>query len=56
MTFAAGETIEPERTFPRAMLIGTSALIVLYLLPNIAYIAALGPEGVARSERVASRP
>jgi APA family basic amino acid/polyamine antiporter len=54
VTFAAGETVEPERTFPRAMLIGTSALIALYLLPNIAYIAALGPEGVARSERVAS--
>ena len=54
VTFAAGETVEPERTFPRAMLIGTSALIALYLLPNVAYIAALGPEGVALSNRVAS--
>ena len=54
VTFAAGETVDPERSFPRAMLIGTSALIALYLLPNVAYIAALGPEGVARSERVAS--
>ena len=54
VTFAAGETVDPERNFPRAMLIGTSALIALYLLPNVAYIAALGPEGVARSERVAS--
>ena len=54
VTFAAGETVDPEKNFPRAMLIGTSALIALYLLPNVAYIAALGPEGVARSERVAS--
>ena len=54
VTFAAGETVDAERNFPRAMVIGTSALIALYLLPNIAYIAALGPEGVARSERVAS--
>ena len=54
VTFAAGETVDPERNFPRAMLIGTSALIALYLLPNVAYIAALGPEGVARSGRVAS--
>ena len=54
VTFAAGETVDAERNFPRAMLIGTSALIALYLLPNVAYIAALGPEGVARSERVAS--
>lgn len=53
-TFAAGETVEPERNFPRAMLIGTAALIAIYLLPNIAYIAALGPDGVARSDRVAS--
>lgn len=54
VTFAAGETVDAERNFPRAMVIGTSALIALYLLPNVAYIAALGPEGVARSERVAS--
>lgn len=54
VTFAAGETVEPERNFPRAMVIGTAALIALYLLPNIAYIAALGPDGVARSDRVAS--
>ena len=54
VTFAAGETVDPERNFPRAMVIGTAALIALYLLPNVAYIAALGPEGVARSERVAS--
>ena len=54
VTFTAGETVEPERNFPRAMLIGTSALIAIYLLPNIAYIAALGPEGVVASNRVAS--
>ena len=54
VTFAAGETVAPERNFPRAMFIGTAALIVIYLLPNIAYIAALGPEGVMRSDRVAS--
>ena len=54
VTFAAGETIEPERNFPRAMFVGTAALIAIYLIPNIAYIAALGPEGVAASTRVAS--
>ena len=54
VTFAAGETVDPEKNFPRAMFIGTCALIALYLLPNVAYIAALGPDGVARSERVAS--
>ncbi len=54
VTFSAGETVNPQRSFPRAMLIGASALIVLYLLPNIAYIAALGPAAVAQSDRIAS--
>jgi APA family basic amino acid/polyamine antiporter len=54
VTFSAGETVDPQRNFPRAMLIGTSALIVMYLLPNIAYIAALGPAAVGQSDRIAS--
>jgi basic amino acid/polyamine antiporter, APA family len=54
VTFSAGETVEPQRNFPRAMLIGTTALIALYLLPNVAYIAALGPVAVAQSDRIAS--
>lgn len=54
VTFSAGEVINPQRTFPRALMIGTAALIALYLIPNIAYVAALGPERVAQSNRVAS--
>ena len=54
VTFSAGEAVEPERNFPRAMFIGTAALIAIYLVPNVAYVAALGPEGVMRSDRVAS--
>jgi APA family basic amino acid/polyamine antiporter len=54
VTFAAGETVEPERNFPRAMFVGTAALIAIYLLPNVAYIAALGTAGVMQSDRVAS--
>lgn len=54
VTFSAGETINPQRTFPLAFLIGTTALIAIYLLANIGYIAALGAEGVADSTRVAA--
>jgi basic amino acid/polyamine antiporter, APA family len=54
VTFSAGEAVDPQRTFPRALAIGTAALIALYLIPNIAYVAALGPETVAQSNRVAS--
>lgn len=54
VTFSAGEAINPQRTFPRALAIGTTALIGIYLIANIAYVAALGPDTVATSNRVAS--
>ena len=54
VTFSAGEAKEPQRSFPRAMFIGTAALIGIYLVANVAYVAALGPEAVAASTRVAS--
>lgn len=53
-TFSAGEIVNPQRDFPRAFLIGTVALIVIYLLANVAYIAALGPGGVIESKSVAA--
>jgi APA family basic amino acid/polyamine antiporter len=54
VTFSAGEAVNPQRTFPRALAIGTAALIAVYLIANLAYVAALGPEAVMRSNRVAS--
>ncbi len=53
VTFAAGEALDPQRSLPRAIALGTVALIGIYLLANVAYLAALGPEGVAASDRVA---
>jgi basic amino acid/polyamine antiporter, APA family len=53
-TFSAGEIINPQRDFPRALFVGTTALIVIYLLANVAYLAALGPAGVAQSNSVAA--
>ena len=54
VTFSAGEIRDPQRNFPRGLVMGTVTLIVLYCLANIAYLAALGPEGVARSSTVAA--
>jgi APA family basic amino acid/polyamine antiporter len=54
VTFSAGETINPQRTFPLAFLIGTITLIVIYLLANAGYVSALGAAGVANSTRVAA--
>jgi APA family basic amino acid/polyamine antiporter len=53
-TFSAGETSNPQRTFPRAIVLGTAALIGIYVLANLGYLAALGADGVARSNRVSA--
>jgi len=54
VTFSAGETRNPQRTFPRAISLATAALVVLYVLANLGYIAALGPPAVAASDRIAA--
>lgn len=53
VTFSAGETIDAQRNFPRALLIGTLALIVIYLFANLGYLAALGPVKAAESDSIA---
>src|SRR5260370_39927680 len=54
VTYSAGETINPQSTFPLAFLIGSAALIAIYLFANLGYLAALGASGVAGSTRVAA--
>ena len=53
-TFTAGETLDPQRNFPRAFLAGSVALIAIYVFANLGYLAALGGDGVASSSRVAA--
>jgi basic amino acid/polyamine antiporter, APA family len=53
-TFSAGETQQPQRTFPLGMAIGTTVLIAVYCLANLGYIAALGPEAAAGSLSIAA--
>ncbi len=54
VTFSAGETRDPQKTFPRAITAATVLLIVVYLLANFAYLAALGPAAAAGSEHIAA--
>ncbi len=54
VTFSAGEALDPQRTFPRGIVLGTLFLIAIYLLANLAYLAALGPGGAAASDAVAA--
>lgn len=52
-SFSAGEAINPQKTFPRAFLWGTVALIVIYLVANFGYLAALGAARASQTDTIA---
>lgn len=54
VTFSAGETRDPQRVFPRAIAVATLILVILYVLTNIGYLAALGPMAASRSDHIAA--
>ena len=54
VTFSAGETKDPQRIFPRGIVAGTALVVAIYVIANIAYVAAIGPEHVMGSQRVAA--
>jgi APA family basic amino acid/polyamine antiporter len=45
ITFTAGEVSNPRRNLPWSLALGTGMVIVLYLLANLAYLAALPVRG-----------
>jgi len=45
ITFTAGEVSSPRRNLPWSLALGTGMVIVLYLLANLAYLAALPVHG-----------
>ncbi len=53
-TYAAGETLDPRHTIPRALIVGTLAVTAVYILTNAAYLYVLPLDAVARSSRVAA--
>lgn len=54
VSYAAEETVDPTRTIPRALLIGTLTVTVLYIGVNAAYLYVLPLGTVAASTRVAA--
>ena len=54
VTYTAGETRHPERTLPRALVLGTITVTLAYLALNAVYLYVLPLERVAASERVAA--
>jgi APA family basic amino acid/polyamine antiporter len=53
VTYAAEETREPERTIPRALMIGTAVVVIIYLLLNLAYLLVLPLDRVLASTHIA---
>lgn len=54
LTYLAGEVRDPGRTMPRALIGGSLAIVVTYLLVNAAYLYVLPLEAMAASELVAA--
>jgi APA family basic amino acid/polyamine antiporter len=50
----AGEVRDPQRTLPRALLLGMLLVIAAYALVNVAYLAVLGHAGLAASHAPAA--
>lgn len=47
--FVAEEMVEPERTLPRALVLGVIGVVAVYVLANVAYLRQLGLAGLAAS-------
>ncbi len=54
VTYSAGETEDPRRTIPRALMLGVVTVTIVYIALNGAYLMVLPIEGVLASPRVAA--
>lgn len=54
LSFVGGEVKDPRRNLPRALIYGTLAVIAIYLLANLAYLAVLSVDEMRRSPLVAA--
>src|SRR5881409_2379245 len=54
LAFVGGEVQDPERNLPRALILGTTAVIAIYLLVNAAYLYLIPIGQMARSPLVAA--
>ena len=54
LSFIGGEVKDPQRTLPRALITGALAVMAIYLLANLAYLAVLSVEEMRTSRLVAA--
>jgi basic amino acid/polyamine antiporter, APA family len=54
LSFIGGEVKNPGRTLPRALILGTSGILLIYLLLNVAYVYLVPLPEMARSPLIAA--
>ena len=54
LSFAAGEVADPQRTLPRAIVVGTLAIVCIYLAVNAAYLYVSPVDTIAASPLIAA--
>lgn len=54
LAFVGGEVKDPQRTLPRALIIGTSVVVLLYLSANLIYLYLIPIEQMKQAELVAA--
>lgn len=53
-TFTSAEAKNPQRTVPRALILGASVVALVYVATNVAYMFLLSPSQIGSSPRVAA--
>jgi amino acid transporter len=54
LAFISGEVKDPGRNLPRALIYGTIAVVVIYILANIAYLGVMNVDEMSNSKLVAA--
>jgi APA family basic amino acid/polyamine antiporter len=54
LSYAAGEVRDPSRILPRSYFVGTTVIVAVYLLANLAYLQVLPLAALAEHQRVAA--
>jgi amino acid transporter len=54
LAFVGGEVKDPQRNLPRALLIGTGTVVVLYLAANLVYLYLIPIQAMKQAELVAA--
>lgn len=54
LSFAAGEVSDPQRTLPRAIVVGTLAIVSIYVAANVAYMYVSPIGTMAKSSLIAA--